>query len=402
MNRLPVFIVFSAIFLALSFVSFRALDFIFQGNVLAGAIFGTLVIISIFGLFKTFNQFSSEKRTLATNLMIGFALSMFISVLIFSLSLLLRDIITGIIGLLMWNRDYPASVKFWSTWLVFIASLIPLFSMLYGITRGKYNYSVSKIKVKIKNLPKAFHGFKVAQISDIHSGTFDSVRQVEKGIDLINAQNPDLFLFTGDLVNFNKDEIDPYIETFSKISAPFGRFSILGNHDYYGMANVPEAERANYWPAFDRKHKQIGFDLLRNESRIIEKDGDSINLIGVENWGTGGFPKTGDLPQAMRGIDESKPSILMSHDPSHWDHVVLKTKHLIDLTLSGHTHAMQFGLNTKWIKWSPVKYRYKRWMGLYEEAGRKLYVNRGFGFLGYPGRVFMWPEITILELEPSV
>ena len=402
MNRLPVFIVFSSLFLALCFVSYRALDFIFQGNILAGSIFGTLVIVSIFGMYKTFNQFSNGKRTLGANLLIGFALSMFISVLIFSIALLFRDIVTALIGLVMWNRDFPVSVKFWTTWGVFIFSLLPFMSMLYGITRGKYNFKVSNVKIKIKNLPQAFHGFKVAQISDIHSGTFDSVKQVEKGISLLNAQKPDLFLFTGDLVNFNKDEIDPYIETFAKIRAPFGRFSILGNHDYYGMSSVPEAERGNYWPAFDRKHEQIGFDLLRNENRVIEKDGESINLIGVENWGTGGFPKTGDLPQAMRGIDKAMPSILMSHDPSHWEHVVLKTKHLIDLTLSGHTHAMQFGINMRWLKWSPVKYRYKRWMGLYEEDGRKLYVNRGFGFLGFPGRVFMWPEITILELVPSV
>jgi len=402
MNRLPVFLVFTSLFLALAFVSYRALNFIFHGNILAGSIFGTLVLVAIFGLFNTFNQFSSTKRSTGTNLIIGFALSMFISILFFSLTLLIRDLVTGLLGLFLWDRNTGINVKYWSTWGMFLLSLFPFMSMLYGITRGKYNFTVSNVKVKIKNLPKAFHGFKVAQISDIHSGTFDSVKQVEKGINLINEQQPDLFVFTGDLVNFHKDEIDPYIDTFAKIKAPFGKYSILGNHDYYGIANVPTAERANYWPAFARKHKQIGFDLLRNENRKIEKDGASINLIGVENWGTGGFPQTGDLSQAMRGIDDSKPSILMSHDPSHWEHVVLKTKHLIDITLSGHTHAMQFGINTRWLKWSPVKYRYKRWMGLYEEEGRKLYVNRGFGFLGFPGRVFMWPEITILELVPSV
>lgn len=401
MVRLPVFLLFSAFFLGLCFVAFTSLDFIFNQHFAVKSVFGTLAIIAVFGLYRAFTQFTGKPRTSGANFMIGFAFSLFVSVLIYDIGLLIQDVIKGAISMILWDRSVYSSPHYWSSLVIFCVAALIFIAMMFGITRGKYKYTVSRVKIGIKNLPKSFHGFTVAQISDIHSGTFDSVKQVEKGVSMINAQKPDLFLFTGDLVNFDKDEIDPYIETFSKIMAPYGRFSVLGNHDYYGMSNVPESERRNYWSAFDKKHEAIGFELLRNTSRKIHKDGDHINLIGVENWGIGGFPKTGDLPQAMRMIDPSRPSILMSHDPSHWDHVVLKTKHLIDLTLSGHTHAMQFGINTKWLKWSPVKYRYKRWMGLYQEEGRQLYVNRGFGFLGFPGRVFMWPEITIFELQPS-
>ncbi|GLR18160.1 metallophosphoesterase [Portibacter lacus] len=400
MNRLPIFIIFSAFFLLLSYFAFSSIDFIFDQHVLAKSIFGSLVIIAVFGIYRGLNQFTGKPRTRGANFLIGFAFSFFISVLIYSIGLLIQNIIKGAVAMAMWDRSIYEHPIFWSNVAIFAIVVVLFLSMIYGITGGKYNYTVANVKVKIKNLPEVFRGFKVAQISDIHSGTFDSVQQVKKGVDLINAQSPDLFLFTGDLVNFNKDEIDPYIDTFSKIEAPFGKFSILGNHDYYGMAAVPENQRGSYWKEFDQKHELIGFELLRNENRRIAKDGQHFNLIGVENWGTGGFPKTGDLTKAMIGMDTEKPSILMSHDPSHWEHHVLKTKQIIDLTLSGHTHAMQFGINTKWLKWSPVKYRYKRWMGMYQENERQLYVNRGFGFLGFPGRVFMWPEITIFELEP--
>ncbi len=401
MNRIPAFIIISSFYLVFCYIAFQSISNLFEGHVAVKSIFGSFVIIGIFGIFRGLNQFSGIQRSPGANFLIGFSFSLFVSLLVYSIGSALAYILKAVVALFMWNKGILETSSVYPYYIILGLSGFIFLSMIYGIIWGKYRYSVSKVKLKINNLPKVFEGFKVAQISDIHSGTFDSVKQVEKGVKMINDEEPDLFLFTGDLVNFHKDEIDPYIETFSKIKAPFGRYSVLGNHDYYGMANVPASERGNYWAAFDKKHELIGFDLLRNRNVAIEKDGEHINLIGVENWGTGGFPKTGDLGQAMRGIDTSRPSILMSHDPSHWDHVVLKTKHLIDLTLSGHTHAMQFGVNTRWFKWSPVKYRYKRWMGLYMEEGRQLYVNRGFGFLGWPGRVFMWPEITIFELQAS-
>lgn len=401
MNRLPAFVVLSSIFLFFCYLTYSSLSYVFNDHVLVKSIFGSIVIIGLIGILRGLNQFTGENRTPGANFLIGFSFSLFISVLLYSIGSMVLYFSRLILALISWDQTVLEYPLVWPYYILIGVVAVIFLSMLYGIIWGKYKYSVSRVKLKIKNLPSEFEGFKVAQISDIHSGTFDSVKQVEKGINLINEQKPDLFLFTGDLVNFNKDEIDPYIETFSKIRAPYGRYSILGNHDYYGMANVPSEEREHYWTAFERKHKAIGFKLLRNQNVAVEKNGERINLIGVENWGTGGFPKTGDLGQAMRGIDPSKPSILMSHDPSHWDHVVLKSEQMIDLTLSGHTHAMQFGINTRWLKWSPVKYRYKRWMGLYEEKGRQLYVNRGFGFLGWPGRIFMWPEITIFELTPA-
>ncbi|WP_235297692.1 metallophosphoesterase [Portibacter marinus] len=401
MNRLPVFIIFSAFYLAFCYIAYLSLNAVFDGHVLMKSIFGSLVIIGVFGIYRGLNQFTGRPRTPGSNFLIGFSFSLFICLLLFTVGQFFIYIIKAIIAVFMWNKAVISYPTLWPSYVLLIVVSLIFISMLYGAIWGKYRYSVERIKMKIKDLPEAFRGFKIAQISDIHSGTFDSIRQVEKGVQKINDEKPDLFLFTGDLVNFHKDEIDPFIPTFAKIKAPFGQYSILGNHDYYGMANVPQAERGNYWSQFDQKHEQIGFKLLRNTNVQIHKSGAVLNIIGVENWGTGGFPKTGDLSQAIRGMDANAPSILMSHDPSHWDHVVLKTKPIIDLTLSGHTHGMQFGINSRWLKWSPVKYRYKRWMGLYEEDGRQLYVNRGFGFLGWPGRLFMWPEITIFELEPA-
>ncbi len=369
------------------------------------------IIIFLFGFLKALTQFSTLNRGFWGNFIIGLALSLFVSKLFFGIGMFLQDSIRLIIGLgtsvfNIFKSDIsnifilpPRNTI--ANYIALSLGAIPFFSMLYGITRGKYQYTVNRVKLKIENLPEAFIGFTIAQISDIHSGTFDSIHQVEKGITMLNDQKADLVVFTGDLINFHKDEIDPYIESFSKISAPYGKYSILGNHDYYGIQNVLRAEQHNYFNEFSKKHDQIGFKLLRNEHLKIHKNEKSINLIGVENWGIGGFPKTGDLDKALIGIQKENVNILLSHDPSHWDHVVLPHEQKIDLTLSGHTHGMQFGINLSWLKWSPIQYRYKKWMGLYKTNDQYLYVNRGFGFLGFPGRVFMWPEITVFELQKA-
>lgn len=298
---------------------------------------------------------------------------------------------------------FPTRRKFLTLLATGIAS-VPFFGMLYGITKGKYQYTVSSLKLQFKDLPEAFDGFKIVQISDIHSGSFDDPDELVKGVELINEQKPDLFLFTGDLVNADKDEVNPYIEIFEKIRAKQGKYAILGNHDYYGEPELDEGatekDISDYWEDFYKKFEQMGFNLLNNASEYIEKDGQRIALAGVENWGASRhFPKRGDLDKAFENVQDDDFCILMSHDPSHWDKKIIEHKKHVNLTLSGHTHGMQFGIKMPGFKWSPVQYRYPRWAGLYNEAQQYLYVNTGFGFLAFPGRVGMWPEVTVIELE---
>lgn len=284
-----------------------------------------------------------------------------------------------------------------------VIAAIPFASILYGVWRGKYNYRVIRQTLSFKDLPEEFDGLTITQISDIHSGSFDNANKIQYGIDLINEQKSDLILFTGDMVNNRSSEMEPWISHFSQLKAPMGKFSILGNHDYGDYIDWPDqsAKKRNMERLFEI-HEELGFKLLKNENVQLKKGGASIDLIGVENWGAGGFAKHGDLEKAMTGIAPEAFKILMSHDPSHFDAMVKNFKDLIHLTLSGHTHGMQFGIEIPgWIKWSPIKYRYPKWAGLYEEAGRLLYVNRGFGFLAFPGRVGIWPEITVLELKKA-
>ena len=271
--------------------------------------------------------------------------------------------------------------------------------MVYGIIWGKYRFRLEEVDLHFQDLPDAFDGLKLVQLSDAHSGTWDSVRGVEKGIRLIEKVAPDLIVFTGDLVNADKDEVNPFMDLFKRLKAPFGKYAVLGNHDYYGQPR-DSALRPAYYDDFFSKYRYMEFDLILNDHRKIEKDGKRINLIGVENWGSGRFfPKKGDLELATQQVDPDEFSILLSHDPSHWDLKALQFPQHFHLTLSGHTHGMQFGINLPFFKWSPVQYRYKRWMGLYEEAGQFLYVNRGFGVLGFPGRVGMSPEVTLIRLN---
>jgi len=278
---------------------------------------------------------------------------------------------------------------------------IPFAGILHGIWKGRYNYRVIRQTLYFPDLPAAFDGLRITQISDIHSGSFDNREKIRYGIDLINAQKSDLLLFTGDLVNSRAEEMEPWMKEFKRLKAPLGKYSILGNHDYgdYVEWESPEAKEANMQRLYAIE-AELGFDLLRNENRRLSRGGDAIRLAGVENWGAGGFAKYGDLDKALQDLAPEDFTILLSHDPSHFDHQVVQHRQAVQLTLSGHTHGMQFGIEIPgWVKWSPVKYRYPRWAGLYQEAGRKLYVNRGFGFLAFPGRVGIWPEITVLELR---
>jgi len=273
-------------------------------------------------------------------------------------------------------------------------------TFIYGY-RNKYNYQIKYVHLQFPNLPKAFKGFKIAQISDVHSGSFTNKQQVIKGVNLLMQQKADLVLFTGDLVNDRYEEMNNYIDVFNKISAPFGVYSVLGNHDYGDYIAWPslQAKEQNL-ENLKKVHASLGWRLLMNEHVIIEKNGYAIALIGIENWGAKGrFPKYGKMEQAYKGTEPYAFKILMSHDPSHWDAEVRPKYPDIDLMLAGHTHGMQFGVETVFFKFSPVQWMYKQWAGLYKEGNQYLYVNRGFGFIGYPGRVGILPEITIIELS---
>lgn len=279
---------------------------------------------------------------------------------------------------------------------------IPFISFLYGITRGKYAYQVIEKTITSKDLPNEFDGFKIVQFSDFHAGSFDSYSGVQRGIELLQAQNADLILFTGDLVNDLAAEVEPYKPLLSGLKAPYGKFSVLGNHDYPRDQSLfpNRAARERNFQAIQQHHKDTGFRLLNNENHKIEKGAASIRLLGVENWGKS-FQKRGNLQEALKDVDDNEFSVLMTHDPTHWERVVKQHPKHIHLTLSGHTHGMQMGLELMGIKWSPVQYFYKHWAGLYKEKNQHLYVNRGFGFIGFAGRVGISPEITVLTLKKA-
>lgn len=272
-------------------------------------------------------------------------------------------------------------------------------TLLYGFS-NKYKYQIVRVPLVFNNLPKAFKGLKIVHISDIHSGSFNDKAAVNHGIDMILKEKPDLILFTGDLVNDRHEEMHDYMDVFNRLKAPLGVYSTLGNHDYGDYVAWPsEAAKKQNLENLKKLHAQLGWKLMMNEHTIFEKEGEKIALLGIENFGAKGrFPKYGRMQDAHPGTENIPFKILMSHDPSHWDYQVTKDYKDVDLMLSGHTHGMQFGLENPYFKWSPVKWMYKQWAGLYENGSQKLYVNRGFGFIGYPGRVGILPEITVIEL----
>lgn len=295
---------------------------------------------------------------------------------------------------------FPARRKFISDAAILFAA-IPFTGFLYAMLKGKYDYKVHRQTLYFDHLPDAFDGFTITQLSDIHSGSFDNTAAVQKGIDLARAQKSDLFVFTGDLVNNAAWEIEPYIDRFSQLKAPYGQFSILGNHDYgdYIQWNS-EAEKAANLDKVKQHHQALGYRLLLDENVVIEKGGQKISLIGVQNWGKG-FIQIGDLDKALQGVYKDAFKILLSHDPTHWEEKVRYHPETIHLTLSGHTHGAQFGVESDRLRWSPVQYRYLDWAGLANEKDRHLYVNRGFGFLAFSGRLGIWPEITVITLKKA-
>lgn len=286
--------------------------------------------------------------------------------------------------------------------MALITAAIPAGTLIYGIVANAYNYQFRKVKVKAPNLPEAFNGFRIIQLSDIHSGSFTRKEPIKEVVERINALNADLILFTGDLVNNVADEMDEYKELFGQLRAKHGVMSVTGNHDYgdYVPWETMEAKQANFKKFMDTHHV-MGWDLLMNTNRVLERNGEKIAIIGVENCGGGRFKHYGNLDVAYAGTENIPFKVLMSHDPSHWDREVRPKYNDIDLMLSGHTHGAQFGVENKWLKWSPSEYMYKQWAGLYKEGAQHLYVNRGFGFLFYPGRVGILPEVTEITLEKA-
>ncbi|MCZ4319674.1 metallophosphoesterase [Aequorivita viscosa] len=336
----------------------------------------------------------------------GIFLTVFVPKLLIVVFMFGEDIARFFVGIFMKvagsdEAQFMASRrKFVSTIALGIAA-IPFASLLYGMIQGKYNYKVLKYSLEFDDLPEEFDGFTLTQLSDVHSGSFDNRERVEYAVNLINEQQSDVILFTGDLVNNLAEEMDDWKQLFSSLKAPNGVFSILGNHDYGDYVKWDSAAaQAENLRKLKNIQNEMGWNLLLNENRFIEKNGQKIAVIGVENWGLNGFKQAGDINKACEGISNSDFKILLSHDPSHWQAQVKDSPRNFQLTLSGHTHGMQFGIEIPGIiKWSPIKYRYKNWAGIYEEFGRYINVNRGFGFLGYPGRIGIWPEITVIKLK---
>lgn len=283
-----------------------------------------------------------------------------------------------------------------------IAGSVPVVAMTFGIVSGAHDYRIRRQRLSFPHLPSAFDGIRIVQISDIHSGSFFNKTAVRGGVEMVLKEKPDVIFFTGDLVNEETREVDGYIRVFDKVKAPLGVFSITGNHDYgdYRIWSSQEAKQQNFQDLVVA-HRLLGWDLLMNEHRFLRVDGDALPLIGIENWGTGRFPKYGKLDIAYRGTEDMPFKILLSHDPSHWDAQVRPEYPDIDLMLAGHTHGFQFGVEAGGIRWSPSQWIYKQWAGLYQEGQQYLYVNRGYGYIGYPGRIGVLPEITVFELKKA-
>ena len=276
--------------------------------------------------------------------------------------------------------------------------------MSWGIIYGRFNFKKHRLSIQLNKWPKELDGLKIIHISDLHLGSFTSTKPIKDVVELINNEEPDIIVFTGDLINNSYWEADDFISDLSQLKAKYGKYAILGNHDYGDYLGIDKNTQSgmNKWQSNFNKmiaiHDKIGFDLLLNENRKIEINGSAFNLIGVENWGAGGFAKYGDFNKSVIGLDSNLSSILLSHDPSHWEHEVIKHPFPVELQLSGHTHGMQFGIELGDFKWSPAKFRYPQWAGLYENKEQKIYVNRGLGHLGYAGRVGIYPEISILKI----
>ena len=364
----------------------------------------TAYVILFFMLSISLNL--RENSTPVTRFMLGIVLGIFVSKLFLSLMLLCQDLFRLFVW--VYQRFFANPSNFDVSRRQFLEKVslglasVPLLAFVYGMINTAYDYKIHRARVPILDLPKGLQGLKIVQISDIHSGSLSDLKAIKRGIEMINDLKADLFVFTGDLVNNRAKEFPGFIELFRDIKAPLGQYSILGNHDYGDYVDWDTEEtKAENLKTLKKYHHDSNWDILCKEHRIIKHNGENLALIGVENWSSKGFVKHGDLHKAYRGTEAVPTKILLSHDPSHWDAEVTQDFGDISLTLSGHTHGMQFGIENKWIRFSPVQWVYRQWAGLYTKGNQHIYVNRGFGFIGYPGRVGIRPEITLLTLEKA-
>ena len=399
-------IILSILAILLEYYTFNALKTVSKSKLLRFGVLTASILVYANFLYNALTYDRGNGQTPQFQMAMGLLLTFLIPKLFIVIILFGEDVYRWVVkGISTVSNNetkvLPGRRKFISQLAIGIAA-IPFVSFIYGIIQGKYNYKVIKYQLSFDDLPEAFDGYTITQISDIHSGSFTNKEKIQYGVDLINEQKSDLMLFTGDIVNNKADEMDDWIDVFAKLEAKEGKYSILGNHDYgdYMDWKNPEDKVENFKAVKDI-HKKIGFDLLLDEHRYLEKNGQKIALLGVENWGKG-FNQAGDLEKASANIKKEDFKILMSHDPSHWEYKVKNNDFNYHLTLSGHTHGLQMGIEIPgWIKWSPSKFVYKQWAGLYEEFGRYVNVNRGFGYHAFPGRVGIWPEITVIELKRS-
>ncbi|KAA9041130.1 metallophosphoesterase [Ginsengibacter hankyongi] len=374
------------------------------------SIYWAISIIAIIGFILfvfTGPDFLPRKvRTYLFATVIGLFLAKFLAVVFFLVDDI-RRLIQWASGKLFFKNTEGETISedhisrsLFLSWLGVAAGGTLFGSLVYGFS-NKYNYQVKRVSLKYDNLPASFKGLKIVHFSDVHSGSFTNKEAVKHGIEKIMAQNADLVIFSGDLVNDKTIEMKDYMDAFNKIKAPMGVYSTFGNHDYGDYVSWPQdgITKAQNLKNLMQVHKDLGWRLMMDEHVALEKNGEQIALIGVQNWSAKArFPKYGDMAKAYAGTEKYPFKILISHDPSHWDAEVRPQYGDVDLTLSGHTHGMQFGVEIPGFKWSPVQYVYKQWDGLYEEGRQKLYVNPGYGFIGYPGRVGILPEITVIEL----
>jgi len=413
MRSSPAWLILAGFMILLDLYVFQIIKVVSNGGTRTKSIiFTTYWIISIAALIILFvlpllnlDNYSKGVRSTVFAIIIG----LFLGKLIASVFFLVDDIRRGtqwMVGKLFFRgtegeqiEEGKISRSVFLSWLGLAAGTGLFSSLLLGFT-NKYNYRVRKIQLSYPNLPLSFKGLRVVQISDIHCGSFSDKSAVQRGVDKILGLKPDLVLFTGDLVNNKSDEMQNYLQVFSQVKAPMGVYSTLGNHDYGDYVQWANSDdKKQNLEQLKQVHAQLGWRLLMNESVLLKRNEEQIAVIGVENWSSKArFPKYGDLAKAYTGTETVPFKILMSHDPSHWDGEVIPKYSDIDLMLAGHTHGMQFGVEIPWFKWSPVQYVYRQWAGLYEQGRQKLYVNRGFGFIGYPGRVGILPEITLFEL----
>jgi predicted MPP superfamily phosphohydrolase len=407
MTPIILFIIFLFLIEIYSFFGLKA-TLLIDKKLIFNLLFFSQTLITVIGMFVMFKAFSNLpiNQSFLLNITIGFTFSLIVAKLLFTSFFLVEDLLRGFLWLFQSaiqfrSTEFLSRSIFWG-WATFIFGGTFMLLLNYGVWFGKYYYKVHHKTLSFQNLPKSFDGFKIVQISDAHLGTFDNFKKVKKGLELLQQQNPDIIVFTGDLVNNVAEEAQIYIDEFKKLSAPYGKFTILGNHDYgeYVRWKTKDEKDQNLSKLIEIGN-QMGFTWLDNKHVALSKNNDTLYLAGVENWGLPPFPQYGNLEKAIDGISPSDFIILLSHDPTHWRQEVLKTAKNVALTLSGHTHGMQFGFELGKFKWSPVKYKYSDWADLYKQGEQYLYVNRGFGNIGYPGRVGIRPEITLIELKKT-